>query len=359
LLFQDAQLSISRISTIIALLMLGSTLIARGRTSKGWLYTGYALRMVYDLNLHLEVGNVGKGPEEVEIRRRVFWGAFVCEKLQSLYLGRPVVIGNQDAHVSMDFMDTFEELEPWTPYTENNSPTFLAPTPRIGHTTPTVTYSVSVFQQLVLLSNIMTTIISKIYFVGARVSTTSSELDAIDEELNAWYRDLPMHLVFEPWKLDQTLCTLAVGPNRIVLLMTYHFLTILLHRPFISSSRTSREKSGVEKSSWKKCTTAARNITSLALAYRFNYPLRKSSYLLSYALYVACTIHVLNAAALGVDDSLDADSSNLLGSSLMCLDELALPNSGVADTANIIRKLMVARKVPDTTGKCQDLHYFV
>jgi hypothetical protein len=101
------------IPTVIALVMLGSTFIARGMTSKGWLYTGYAMRMVYDLGLHVDSQEVNKHNfEEIEIRRRVFWGAFACEKLQSLYLGRPPTIWLQDLHVSQDFMDTFEELEP-------------------------------------------------------------------------------------------------------------------------------------------------------------------------------------------------------------------------------------------------------
>ena len=109
-------LNVSSIPTIVGLLLLGSTFNARGLASKGWLYTGYALRMVYDLGLHLDCKEVGGNAEEIEIRRRVFWGAFVCDKLQSLYLGRPVTIQLRDAHVSLEFMDTLEEQELWTPY---------------------------------------------------------------------------------------------------------------------------------------------------------------------------------------------------------------------------------------------------
>jgi hypothetical protein len=73
LLSERALLMQSSVPTIIGLLMLGSTFNARGKTSKGWLYTGYALRMVYDLGLHLDRGDVSEKPEEVEIHRRVFW----------------------------------------------------------------------------------------------------------------------------------------------------------------------------------------------------------------------------------------------------------------------------------------------
>ncbi|CAG1986451.1 unnamed protein product, partial [Fusarium graminearum] len=45
LLAQNSLLMRPHITTIVGLLLLGSTYNARGETSKGWLYTGYALRM--------------------------------------------------------------------------------------------------------------------------------------------------------------------------------------------------------------------------------------------------------------------------------------------------------------------------
>lgn len=355
LLLREGLLSQSRIPTIIALLMLGSTFIARGLTSKGWLYTGYALRMVYDLGLNMDSQEVhSQNAEEVEIRRRVFWGAFICEKLQSLYLARPPTIGLQDAHVSRDFMDTFEELEAWEPYRD---PKGLDVTGEVTRTpmAPTCTYSVSVFQQLCLLSRIMTRIINKIYFVGATAGKTLNEIRPLDDALATWYRELPGHLAFEPWTQGPADPPVMVAPNRIILLTTYHSLVVLLHRPFISTPETgnNHNETGKPASSWKKCTTAARNITSLALSYRSIYPLRKSSYLLSYAVYVACTIHVLNAASLYASGENHgyAESSLLLGASLRCLDELAVPNSGLADTARIIRKLMAVKGVTESPSK--------
>jgi hypothetical protein len=50
-----AALGVSTIPTVVALLLLGGTFNARGQTSKGWLYTGYALRMVR-LQLRFEMG---------------------------------------------------------------------------------------------------------------------------------------------------------------------------------------------------------------------------------------------------------------------------------------------------------------
>lgn len=362
LLLREGLLIQSQIPTVIALVMLGSTFIARGMTSKGWLYTGYALRMAYDLGLHVDLQQINShNAEQIEIRRRVFWGAFVCEKLQSLYLGRPPTISLRDAHVSKEFMDTFEELEPWQPY---DDPTTPPASRNVASSAAPSAYSVTVFQQLCLLSEIMTRIVEKIYFVGATAGKTLNEIPPLDDALTAWYRDLPPHLAYEPWTKDVMDPPVVVAPNRIILLTTHHAFVVLLHRPFIStpSSDTSNGSDAdhtikTSAFSWKRCTTAARHITSLALSYRSIYPLRKSSYLLSYAVYVACTIHVLNVASLsiGSDNNAYAESSLLLGASLRCLDELAVPNSGVADTARIIRKLMTAKGVQESPSELSSI----
>ena len=343
LLAQRLLLESSSIPTVTGLLMLGSTFIARGLISKGWLYTGYALRMVYDLGLHLDCKEVAGNVEDVEIRRRLFWACFICDKLQSLYLGRPFTIPLREAHVSRDFMDTFEEEELFTPYIDPKQSTYQN---IASQASPTRLYSVSAFQHLCSLSKIMTMIINKLYVVGATAKTTKAYLDLIDERLSVWYENLPSGLCFEPWreKLDHP--PPAAAPNVIVMLTTYHALKILLHRPFISNGHLCSAKTPLR--SWERCVTAARNITSLALAYQSAYGLRRANYMLVYAVYVACTVHVRNPAIR--ESTKRGDVSSPLTVSLRCLDELAVPNCGVSAPAKIIRKLMEANGITIVTG---------
>jgi Fungal specific transcription factor domain/Fungal Zn(2)-Cys(6) binuclear cluster domain len=344
LLMEQSLLSFSSIPTIIGLLLLGSTFNARGFTSKGWLYLGYALRMVLDLGLHVDRKITLENAEEVEIRRRVFWGAFICEKLQSLYLGRPVAIQPRDAHVSRDFMDTFEELELWVPYIDPKAAEYSSWNLQV----PAPMYSLSTFQQLCNLAIIMTKIMNQVYVSGGTVKNSGVRLEALDTQLSNWYRHLPPQLVFEPWSKQVPGGQRAAAPNVIVLLTTYHALIILLHRPFISNGALRRTT--VPANSWKKCTAAARNITSLALAYQSAYPLRRANYLLSYAVYVASTIHVRNLAAENTANA-NPPRSSPLKASLKCLDELSMPNGGAADLAKIIRRLMEDNGIKDIPGK--------
>ncbi|KAF5577026.1 Nit-4-like protein [Fusarium pseudoanthophilum] len=333
LLSSDYLLTRPHISTIVGLVLLGSTYNARGETSKGWLYTGYALRMVYDLGLHLDPKQTTEDPEEIEIRRRVFWGAFVCDKLQSLYMGRPVAINLRDSQVSREFLDLYEEMEPFYP-----SALAAGSSSRLdenmGDAIPR--HSVSTFQQLCLLSKIMTTIINRFYVVGATFSNAQIDLRKIEQALQQWRDKLPSELDFQPW-----LCTSTAvqTPNIMVLHNVYHSLIILVHRPFISDDHL--RSTATSGRSWEQCTVAARCITSIASVYKSIYGLNGAPYVLAYTVYVACTIHVRNAAS----QSQTRDHLVMLKSSLECLDELCTANPGVAKPARSIRRLIEANRL--------------
>lgn len=71
----------SDITTIQALLVMASSLFALGdERSAAWLYAGTAFRMIIDLGMHVDGSRLPNNrrfsDEDLEIRRRVFWGAF-------------------------------------------------------------------------------------------------------------------------------------------------------------------------------------------------------------------------------------------------------------------------------------------
>ncbi|KAH8691671.1 nitrogen assimilation transcription factor NirA [Talaromyces proteolyticus] len=340
LIAEKSLLEASSIPTITGLLMLGATFNAKGRTSKGWLYVGYALRMVYDLGLHLDCKEFSGKAEDVEIRRRVFWGAFICDKLQSLYFGRPFMIQLQDAQVSWDLADTFEENEMWCPYIDPKSSSMV----ESKQQRPIRLYSITTFQRLCSLSRLMTSIVDYFYVVGATPESSRPFLDPTNERLRSWYQELPLEVRFEPWNTSASDEMPVAAPNVIALLTTYYSLVILLHRPFIRNGHLWALNT-LTTDSWERCATAARNITSLALEYKSAYSLRRANYMLSYALYVACTIHARNPAVR--ESTKKGDISSPLTVCLRCLDELAVPNCGVSVPAQIVRKLMQANGIPD------------
>jgi hypothetical protein len=319
----------SSIPTVVAFLLLGSTFISRGEISKGWSYSGFAMRMVFDLGLHLDCRKPGSTAEDIEIRKRVYWGAIICDKVQSLYLGRPPAMQLRDCHISHDLMDTMEELDIWMPYIDTDYPDASQ---ELYHATPV--HSVSTFEQLCELSKLMTAVINRLYSSSTTPAKAQATLRSLDESLQKWYEQLPEAIAFQPWSEDSDMSQKMVPPNIMNLHNSYHSLVILLHRPFISDGNL--RSGSVPARSWKKCTIAARNITSIVGAYRSAYTLRGAPYLTSYAVYVSCTIHVRNAAL----DENQGENLRLLLASLEMLDELSVPNPGVSRPAAIIRRLM-------------------
>ncbi|CAK7237337.1 hypothetical protein SBRCBS47491_009941 [Sporothrix bragantina] len=145
----------SDITTIQALLVMTSSLFALGdERSAAWLYAGTAFRMIIDLGMHVDgLGKTsGLSKEDVEIRRRVFWGAFVVDKIQSLYQGRPVSLQEIETSVPLAFHDEYEELENWQPFA---------------------------------------------YY-------TDADLQRLHTDLETWKNELPPHLKFDPSSNGQT-----------------------------------------------------------------------------------------------------------------------------------------------------------
>lgn len=329
LLAEEALLAQSKVSTIAGLLLLGSNFVATGDVSRGWLYSGLAFRMVFDLGLHLDHIQADHTEEDVEIRQRLFWGAYVYDKLQSLYTGRPASLDLRHCSVSRDFLDTYEEYEIWSPYVDYKVIKQAANSTWV----PTPIRSVSTFQHFCGLSELVARVIDRVYALDAHVSVTGTDLAELDDKLREWYVKLPDTLKFCSWNGDMTLTSQQAPPNILILNVMYQALIVLLHRPFLSDGHLRPLSHPADP--WKKCTEAAANITGILMSYQNSHTLRRGPYILSYAAYVACTIHVRNASS-----AKSSPGSLFLTVTLNILRELSVPNPGVRTPLRIICGLL-------------------
>ncbi|KAJ4250906.1 hypothetical protein NW762_011556 [Fusarium torreyae] len=109
------------VATVQALAVLSSHDIGSRRDSRGWLYSGMALRLAFDLGLHVDMAShVSQGllgHVEAGLRREVFWGTYLIDKWEPLcnvscriadfdfsswgfYLGQPFRMHTEDITVS-------------------------------------------------------------------------------------------------------------------------------------------------------------------------------------------------------------------------------------------------------------------
>ncbi|KAJ9111755.1 hypothetical protein QFC22_006414 [Naganishia vaughanmartiniae] len=316
------------VPTIQALLLLANSLGAQGIAGNGsMLYLKIALAMITELGIDREDARSQALPAETrEINRRVVWAAYVIDKLQSLYQGRSYSLPLHTLHVMPEFLDLYEELEEWQPRCAD----------------------------LPSSSQVHEHIIGEIYTGTTRRTKQArrTKRDELDRELRSWKQSLPPHLCFNPREPIH-----IPTPMIFSLHALYHTSTIILHRPFVESTEEFFSDSTSTTASWSACVAAAVAFTQCLRLYRQIFTIRRAPYLISYATYVASTIHVRAVAAenaminkaraesalRGAGYPLTTETSDATKALKLCWDalvEAGKVNHGCRKAQNIIAGLM-------------------
>ncbi|KAK5999891.1 hypothetical protein QM012_004979 [Aureobasidium pullulans] len=321
----------SEITTIQALLQMSNSLFALGdEQSAAWVYAGTAFRMLVDVGLHVDAAMMPNmqrfSEEDLEIRRRVYWSAYVVDKMQSLYQGRPASLRAIDGQVPIKFMDTYEELEQWHPFAYASGPSYPG----------SPSYSVSTFQQLCKLCMILQQILDRTYCEREQKRNTQDlvqDLEDIEKQLRQWMTELPEHL-----RIDTTGDSGAQQlppPHVFSLQCMWNVLRVLLHRPLVADGHLHSTLPSTSKSSLATCTEAAINIVKLVRLYDKCFSVRRAPYLISYATYVAATIHVRIAAT----RASTSEAHEHLRTCLAVFDQNSATNHAVKKASIVIENL--------------------
>ncbi|KAF4451110.1 nitrogen assimilation transcription factor nira [Fusarium albosuccineum] len=297
------------IPTVVALLTCGACLVPRGKQSAGWVFCGIAYRMITDLGCHLDIqptsqaktSEAGVGFKlttiDVEMRRRVYWAAYIGDKLQSLFLGRPPAMTDTPGGVPDEYLDTYEEMEEWKPYVDPEAHPF---DPNVPAYRGRPCYAISTFRCLLQLCRIISRIIEAFYTSNsATLPNTSTESHKailiqkrreIREQLRKYKDSIPAWLQFEPG-VDPT-----PPPHQITPHAFYWASVILTEQAFLNSGRSSFApepspfESSAQEESRQKCIEAALRIWKLVEAYKKIFTLRRAQYGISYATYCAVLV---------------------------------------------------------------------
>lgn len=293
----------SSIPTIQALLQQSAREIVFGQSSQAWLYSGMAFRMAFDMGIHLPSDKLqmfvkSLSPEDIEIRKRLFWSCYTWDKIISLYLGRMPAFTPSTADVPLTFMDDFSDSDLWAPY--------YGETP--GPNVPMVSYPacpgyvVSCFTHLCKLCIILNDLLQGIYSPTSpntdsqtseahprsdEARSSESSFIRISRSLHTFWNELPQHLLIPPSRIPP----LAPPVHIVSLNLTYHTTLILLHRPLVLSSNTLQHQAA--QKSYATCIAATAAIHDLLFLQASTFGLTHLSYLNAYAAYIGATIAVL------------------------------------------------------------------
>ncbi|KAM0715662.1 hypothetical protein Q7P37_009160 [Cladosporium fusiforme] len=278
----------SSVTTTQALLLMADELFSWcDERSLAWHYLGIAINMVIDLGIHTTHSMYyrNRTAESQEIGRRLFWSAYVADKVQSVYQGRPARLRDADCSVPILFLDEFEELEQF------HSRTYSA----LPAQKDTPVRSVSTFEHSCKLSIISESIIANLYAEKSAMTSPTSTFQALPslrDKLHHWRSSLPAHLNLQ-WS---DMSSFDILPHTLSLMAMYHSLTILLFRPFVSDGHLRALDTSNASHSFTVCAAAATEIHSILRIYEKHFCLKTCPYFLSYATYASGTIHARVAA---------------------------------------------------------------
>ncbi|KAF4468159.1 transcriptional regulatory protein [Fusarium albosuccineum] len=248
--------------TVVALLICGACLVPFGKQSAGWIYCGMAYRMIIDLGYHLNIPVSEKCAQprlsalDIEIRRRVYWGAYASDKFQSLYLGRSPALRAGLTSTSREYLDTFEEWAEWKP------PPSTTQNPQ------------KIIKSLYSLESARIPILE---LLQTRIKLMG--------QLRQWRANLPTHLCFD---LDQDI---TPPPHQVSLHTAYWTLIILVEQAFLRRGHfESAPDMASHEEARRQCVDAAHHIWKLLEACNNAFSLRHAHYGLYYAAYSAVLV---------------------------------------------------------------------
>uniref|UniRef100_A0A8H7NHS4 Xylanolytic transcriptional activator regulatory domain-containing protein n=1 Tax=Bionectria ochroleuca TaxID=29856 RepID=A0A8H7NHS4_BIOOC len=270
----------SRITSIQALLIMSSSLFSRcDERSVSWLYAGNAFNMLIDMGIHVRRGTSrSMSPEELEVRRRVFWGAFLIDKLLCLYQGRHPNLRLSDSNIPLVFYDDYEELEHFNPisFCAAAEPCVLP------------SYNLSLLEHFCRLSIVMERIHSQVYSTSHSTQPSDhlpNDIKLLQLELEEWRRELPPQLDFVSCKAK-----LRPLPYNLAMLATYNLLVILVFRLLLS--HTGPSPGSLENEALVTCCRAASEISQILRIHEKLYNLGSETFVLCYAAHISATIHI-------------------------------------------------------------------
>ncbi|KAG0647038.1 Nitrogen assimilation transcription factor nit-4 [Hyphodiscus hymeniophilus] len=255
------------VATIQTLVLLSAHDIGCGRDAKGWLFSGMAMRLSFNLALNQDLKPyVAKGvvdAAEADLRRTVFWAAFLVEHVWSFYLGQPFRVPIKGVTQEMPGPKAYMGLSrQWTPYvSQTMHQTF----------TPMADCVQGVFRCQVLLFDAITPLCDTFYSIAATSKSALQELtyQAV-AKLQEWKENLLIEL-----HLDLNNHKATYLPHVILLHMQYYQSVIYAHRPCMSKRHIQPGRGLGTDHARKICIDSASAIAQLLRLYEERYTLRR------------------------------------------------------------------------------------
>lgn len=257
----------SMISTVQALMLL-SMFIGHGENDEEdtshWFITGMAIRMAQDLGLHRDCSKWLIPDYEIELRKRIWYGAYLMDRWVAAELGRPISI--IDSEFDAELPSPYELNYTSSVQSEKTdfTPVLILETEDAVQQNKPVYSS---FVYLVALSQIAGQVLVGLHSTRAKQNRHNSLdlVNILDRNLSNWKASLPPELQIDLSNPSHYFNTPAGVVN-----MAHGCILLLLYRPFIRNHSETDDKNLAFKA-LSICTTTATNILAIVEAMERDY----------------------------------------------------------------------------------------
>lgn len=215
------------IASMQALLCLSFYDISHGYNSSGWMLSGIAIRMGYDLGFQLNPNswymNESITPLDCSIRSRIYWGFYMADHFISLLMGRPSSL--KVSNTSIPETEDLPDLEWISEYA------YISP----GVDKREIVYISAPLNSIIKLIQISESMINEIFTSITdkqeivKVILKSNKLEYYNLQIQNWKLELPDDLKWD----HQTLLETADNPTTMSIRYYYYIVLLCLNRPFI------------------------------------------------------------------------------------------------------------------------------
>ncbi|RBA09103.1 hypothetical protein FPRO05_07383 [Fusarium proliferatum] len=287
-----------------------------------------AIRMMVDIGIHLNANRIAElenlTPSEIETRKRLYNSAFIWDKTLSLALGRPPSLTGSP-YGPDEILDHYDNQRSWQPLDADITNAAYNPTPMYN------TATFCAFCQL----HVITTDMMMLLFDHEYTENIYPKIEAMSNRLTAWYSELPSSL-----KIEEGLSQCS-PPHIASLNFLYHALHILLLRPLLHSPNASLRKLSLDT-----CVNHSKRIHTIHDLYTKSFPHRLMTYQVSYCVYTAATVDVLDMRRSEAEARIEA--ARRLGMAVRTLQEEAKHTPGSGRSLDTIRRQLTVWEVSGT-----------
>ncbi|CUM50728.1 unnamed protein product [Debaryomyces tyrocola] len=286
-----SQLDHPSITSLQSFLLLAFYDICDGSNSSGWMLSGNAMRMGFDLGFQLnpEVwflkSHDDLSPLDVAIRSRIYWGSYMADHFISLLLGRPSLLKISDATIpetddlpDLEWIDDYRYLDP---NCEAKKDTQIS----------------NPLKNVIKLINISDSMLNDIFTRSEddhdknnddlNLLSRMKKLSEYNMRIMKWKESLPEDLAWDKNFLQET----ADNPTLLCIRYYYYILILCLNRPFVGISKSAVEEHHLSPAII--CTNAIEDLYVAIRRFKETHGLRRASIFMVYCSILSISVILL------------------------------------------------------------------